>query len=499
MSAATYAALILLTTRAIMTTSINEAPYDFIGIGLGPFNLSLACLADPLPGTRSLFLEKKEAFGWHTGMLVDGTTLQNPFLADLVSLADPTSRFSYLNFCKQQGRLYTYYVRENYYLTRQEYDRYCKWAAAQLRNVRYRRNVLDIHYDASIPGYVVTGVDTHSGTPFRHRTRQLVIGIGSEPRLPDCCEGLRTGSRGPVHTAHYLAHKSWLQQQRVITIVGSGQSGAEVYYDLLRECDIYGYTLNWVTRAPRFFQMETAKLTLELLLPAYIDHFHGLGDAMKQRATEGQRAVYSGINKTLIDRIYDLLDETRHRPGLRTQLLPNLGLTSCAVDDSGKRFALTFHHNELGERYRHLTDGLVMATGYTHRIPPFVRGIRERIRWDAQGHYVQGSNYAVDLAGSEIFVQNAGFQGGITNPDLGLACHRNARLLHALTGVDHYRAEARTTFQDFAPRTDSGFTRMGALATGMEPSATQHVAPPADAHGAGFHVEQDDRLDASSR
>jgi len=128
-----------------------------------------------------------------------------------------------------------------------------------------------------------------------------------------------------------------------------------------------------------------------------------------------------------------------------------------------------------------------------------VRGIRERIRWDAQGHYVQGSNYAVDLAGSEIFVQNAGFQGGITNPDLGLACHRNARLLHALTGVDHYRAEARTTFQDFAPRTDSGFTRMGALATGMEPSATQHVAPPADAHGAGFHVEQDDRLDASSR
>lgn len=461
---------------------INEDPYDFIGIGLGPFNLSLACLAEPLPGVRSLFLEKKEAFGWHTGMLVDGTTLQNPFLADLVSMADPTSRFSYLNYCKQQGRIYTYFVRENFYLTRQEYDRYCKWAAAQLRNVRYRQDVLDIHYDAALPGYVVSGVDTHTGTPFRHRARRLVIGIGSVPSLPACCDGVNTDQRGLVHTSAYLANKAWLQQQRVITVVGSGQSGAEVYYDLLQDCDTYGYTLNWVTRSPRFFQMETAKLTLELLLPAYGEHFFGLSESAKARALDSQRPIHAGINKNLIDRIYDRLDEKSHRPGVRTQLLPNLALTSLAPDDGGRQFALTFRHTDLGEQYRHLADGVVLATGYTHRVPTFVRGIRDRIRWDAHGRYQQARNYSVDLNGQEVFVQNAGFHShGITNPDLGLVCHRNARLLHALTGVDHYRAEARTTFQDFAPRADSGFVRIGEAAV---PEPATRAPQPKPAHAA---------------
>ena len=35
--------------------------YDFVAIGLGPFNLSLACLSAPLPGVRALFLEKSPA------------------------------------------------------------------------------------------------------------------------------------------------------------------------------------------------------------------------------------------------------------------------------------------------------------------------------------------------------------------------------------------------------------------------------------------------------
>lgn len=99
---------------------MNEALYDFIAIGVGPCNLGLACLTAPLSDVRSLFLERKPAFCWHPGMLLDGTTLQNPFLADLVSMADPTSSLSYLNYCKQQGRLYTYYIRENWYLDRQD-------------------------------------------------------------------------------------------------------------------------------------------------------------------------------------------------------------------------------------------------------------------------------------------------------------------------------------------------------------------------------------------
>ncbi|WP_242423922.1 SidA/IucD/PvdA family monooxygenase, partial [Frankia sp. EI5c] len=40
-------------------------PYDLLGVGLGPFNLSLAALADGVPGLRAVFLDQAESFHWH--------------------------------------------------------------------------------------------------------------------------------------------------------------------------------------------------------------------------------------------------------------------------------------------------------------------------------------------------------------------------------------------------------------------------------------------------
>ena len=77
--------------------------HDLIGIGVGPFNLGLACLTDPLresDGVSGVFLEARDRFDWHPGMLLDDATLQVPFLADLVTMADPTSRWSFLNYLK---------------------------------------------------------------------------------------------------------------------------------------------------------------------------------------------------------------------------------------------------------------------------------------------------------------------------------------------------------------------------------------------------------------
>lgn len=74
------------------TTPAGEI-LDVVGIGIGPFNLSLAALLAEAGYDRTVFLERKPYFSWHPGMLLEGTTLQVPFLADLVSLVAPTSRF----------------------------------------------------------------------------------------------------------------------------------------------------------------------------------------------------------------------------------------------------------------------------------------------------------------------------------------------------------------------------------------------------------------------
>lgn len=103
--------------------------HDFVGIGLGPFNLGLACLTEPIDELNGVFLESKPNFEWHSGMFLEGAHLQTPFMSDLVTLADPTSPYSFLQYLKENGRLYSFYIRENFYPLRTEYNDYCRWAA----------------------------------------------------------------------------------------------------------------------------------------------------------------------------------------------------------------------------------------------------------------------------------------------------------------------------------------------------------------------------------
>ncbi|WP_310631037.1 SidA/IucD/PvdA family monooxygenase [Paraburkholderia sp.] len=443
-------------TRLARAASSHEV-LDFVAIGLGPFNLSLACLADPIRDLRGLFLERNEDFDWHPGMLIDDTTLQNPFLADLVSLADPKSKFSFLNYCKQEGKLYAYYIRERFYLSRAEYNRYCKWAIKQLSSIAFGSHVERVDYDADAGHYVISGRHVRTGQPFTHRAARLVIGVGSVPQLPSCCDDVREHC---LHSAQYVANKSALQQKRSIAVIGSGQSAAEIFYDLLKESDEHDYALTWITRSPRFFQMENTKLTLEMISPDYIDYFYNLPDSVREGIIAKQDSLYKGVNASLINQIYDLLDDRRSRGGNNARLITNSELTGCHHDRIDNRFHLRFVQRDEGVQYTHVTDGAIFATGYGQNVPAFIDGIRERISWDARGRYKLSRNYAIDVNGGEVFVQNAGlYSHGLTNPDLGMSCYRNSCILRELTGVEHYKIERRIALQDFSVPDTEAFVK----------------------------------------
>ncbi|WP_039917027.1 lysine N(6)-hydroxylase/L-ornithine N(5)-oxygenase family protein [Cellvibrio mixtus] len=446
----------------------NDAAYDFVAVGVGPFNLGLACLSSTLPDVRCVFLDKGAGFNWHPGMLIDGVTLQSPFLADLVTMADPTSPFSYLNYRKQQGSLFNFFVRENYYLERQEYNRYCQWAASRLDNIRFNHDVQQVDYIPEQRVYRISGIETQHNKPFSFLAKKLVIGVGMKPRVPDCLRSVANGIN--LHSSHYLKNKARLQQQKKITVIGGGQSGAEIFYDLLKDSEKFGYQLDWVTRAPRFFQMETAKLTLEILCGDYGSYFHALDKPTKQKIIEEQKSVYCGANQTLIDSIYDFLDTSRHRNLPRVQLLPCMNLINVEQDGNfhngaasdSQGFFLQFVHNQTGEHYQTHTDGLVLSSGHLYEVPAFMEGVFDRIERDEQGKYLQKENWSVDIHGREIFIQNAGFEShGLINQDLGMSCYRNSRILREIVGRDIYPIEHRFAFQSFSPAKDSGWEPLG--------------------------------------
>src|SRR5690606_40972614 len=93
---------------------------DFIGIGLGPFNLSLAALLHQQTSLNYQFFDKRQEFDWHAGIQLPNAMMQVPFMADLVSLVEPTSPYSFLNYLKAHQRLYKFYFRENLYIPRSE-------------------------------------------------------------------------------------------------------------------------------------------------------------------------------------------------------------------------------------------------------------------------------------------------------------------------------------------------------------------------------------------
>lgn len=424
---------------------MHTSVHDFIGIGIGPFNLGLACLAEPLDGLDALFLDQRPGFDWHPGMLLEGAGMQTPFLADLVTMADPTSRYSFLNYLKQEGRLYPFYIRESFFPLRAEFNAYCQWAAARLSNLRFNRRVEAVSHEHGV--YRLEVRNTLTGAGECYLTRRLVLGTGTEPTVPACCEGVRDKL---LHSADYVGNKLRLQMQPSITVLGSGQSAAEIYYDLLQDIDRYGYELNWISRSPRFFPLEYTKLTLEMTSPEYIDYFHALAPQKRDRLIAAQKGLYKGINRSLIDDIHELLYRKQLNGTCETRLLCNTALTGCRYDAARERFELDLQQQEQGSCGRLYSAALVAATGYEYREPAFLAGIEQRLRRDAAGRLDIARGYTVDIAAAEVFVQNVGlYSHGLATPDLGMACYRNASILRAVMGREVYPVETRIAFQTF--------------------------------------------------
>ena len=344
--------------------------HDFIAIGLGPFNLGLACLTAPIDELDGVFLEARPSFAWHPGMLLEAPRLQTPFIADLVTLADPTSPYSFLNYLKEIGRLYPFYIRESFYPLRSEYDDYCRWAAAKLPHVRFGHE-----RDQSSTTTPTTGTwcgpAPAPARPSRTAARHLVLGTGTPPYLP----GRRAARprRRPVHNSRYLEHRERrCGRSAAITVVGSGQSAAEIYHDLLGDIDRHGYQLNWVTRSPRFFPLEYTKLTLEMTSPEYVDYFHALPEATRYRLDDRAEGPVQGHQRRP--------DQRDLRPALRsrtvdgpvpTRLLTNTELTERRVTRTARTRSACARWSRSRD-FELRTEGLVLATGYRYRVPEFL-------------------------------------------------------------------------------------------------------------------------------
>lgn len=372
--------------------------YSLIGIGIGPFNLGLAALTEPLTNMSTLFFDQSESFDWHPGLMLPNATLQVPFMADLVTLADPTNKYSFLNFCKLTKRLYPFYIRENFNVLRKEYNCYCQWVATQLTNVRFGHEVTGIDFNNNL--YEVTVRRAKNSKPEIYYAERLALGTGTQPYMPAFID--RSQTPNVIHTSQYLSHKKELLESGSVAVIGSGQSAAEIFQDLLPFTQ-QGMQVNWFTRSPRFYPMEYSKLTLELTSPEYVDYFYNLPEEKRKKLLTKQNCLYKGINYDLINDIFDQLYEMSiDNVPLPVNIRSNMRLENIIPTDEDGVNELLFTETEQQQPYRCQAGYVVLATGYKYREPAFLQGIANRINRQPDGLFQVQRDYTIDINGDEI-------------------------------------------------------------------------------------------------
>jgi lysine N6-hydroxylase len=401
---------------------------NVIGIGAGPANLSAAVLFEPLADVPAEFYEAKEQFAWHPGLLLDGATLQSPYLKDLVTLANPCSPYTFLNYLFCEKRFHRFLIANFVDVTRAEFDRYFRWASARLSNLRFGRRA--------------RAVDFRDGA-FRVRfddgeraATDLILGSGQTPYVPDCARPYLGANL--FHAGEFLLREPLGRDLRV-AVVGGGQTGAEIVLQLLRARDRLPRRLTWITRRPSFHALDESVFANELYTPAYANYFFGLPAQRRARLLAQQRLASDGIKESLLQELYRTLyslDFLEGRPGIH-DFRPGHELVGIAPRGAG--WVLTSRSDD--GPATHEADVVILATGFSSRLPDYLEPLAGRIG-RRNGELAVRADFSLEWDGPadrRLYVQGlARHARGIQDTNLGLIAWRSATIVNSIAGRTVY-------------------------------------------------------------
>lgn len=405
------------------------AALDIAGIGIGPANLSLAALCEGDGEVRARFFDSKPAFSWHRGMMLPGARLQCSWIKDLVTPVAPASRFGFLSYLADRGRLFAFVNAGFDAVSREEFADYLSWAAERLPSLRWNREVRRVCYEAG--AFALLAGDELV------RAHHLVVGVGHRPSMPPCLEPHR-GARC-LHSSDYMERGPDLAGKHV-AVVGGGQSGAEIALHALRGAAVGAppAAVAWISRRSNFLPLDETHFTNEHFTPAYADHFFGLTADRRRRLLAEQRMMSDGISPSTLRELYEEVYRLRFlRPGSppEPRLLPGRSLVACEAVGDGYR--LTVREEDTGLRETLAADLVVAATGYRTELPPCLDGLGVE-RDPETGAPEPGRRYAVAWDGpreNRVYLQNAGRAShGIADPQLALLAWRSAAILNDALG-----------------------------------------------------------------
>ena len=344
---------------------------ELLAIGAGPANLALAVALEELApadyAEHTLIVEQYEDVVWQRGMLLPWAQSQVSFLKDLVTLRNPCSKFSFLNYLHSQGRLDEFINLGTFTPYRLEISNYLQWVTRSLTKVklRYGRKVVDIEPSTATDG-VVRGWLVRFADDSTIACRDLVFGTGRDANVPDVFASV--SKERLIHSTEYAYRVAELDEDAPhrIVVLGSAQSAAEMLWESHQR--LPNAHLTMVMRAIGLNGYETSKFTNELFYPSFVDEFYkALPDAREQLLREMHRTNYSGLAPAMLENLYRQMYLDKLLGTERLSMVTMAEIVEARSD--GDEVVLTLLDRKSGSRNELRCDIVMLGTGFVKEMP----------------------------------------------------------------------------------------------------------------------------------
>jgi L-ornithine N5-oxygenase len=408
---------------------------DCVGVGFGPSNLALAIAIkeynerpDVAQRVSAEFVEVKSEFGWHTGMLIPGATMQISFLKDLVTQRNPQSEFSFLNYLTERGRLTEFINYKTFFPTRLEFHDYLTWAAEKAdTSVRYGSRVTAVREVDDIFEVEVTGAQGG-----RLYARNVVIAGGLHPQLPP---GI-TPSKRQLHNHCFLHDLEQLpsRDHDRFVVVGAGQSAAEVaayLHDLSPTVEVHGVFAKY-----GYSPADDSPFANRVFDPDAVDDFYSADPGVRRQLINYHRSTnYSAVDLPLIEDLYAREYAERVADNRRLFLRGASSVLDTQEDEGGVRVDIL--HHPTGTIDQIDCDAVIFATGFQPTpLRDILGDLCDEVEMDAAGRPAVSRDYRLVTSRPTVgglFIQgNTEHTHGLTSSLLSNIAVRSEEILQSL-------------------------------------------------------------------
>jgi len=341
---------------------MNRKIYDVIGVGFNVSNIGLAIsLKEKKDDISMLFIESNSDSMWQPNMLISGSDIQNSPHRDLITPVNPRSKYTFINYLFEHGRLFEYFNLGLSHPFRTEYSRYIKWCADDFEGyVRYNETVTAIDVDTeTVDGNRIYNVRTNTGEIYQ--AKNVVIGTGREKNIP--IEFKDVKNERIFHLTSYSAsfEKVHVLDNMNVAVIGTSQSAIEIVLDIKKRFPNANITN--ISRGFGYKLKDTSPFSYEVFYPDFIDFFYNLSSEERSDVSHKLRSTnYSAVDGDVLHELYHGMYEDKIINKERVMMLKNKVVDS--VLDYGSEIELKISDKYSKENKKLSFNYIVLATGF---------------------------------------------------------------------------------------------------------------------------------------